>query len=129
VLGCVIFLGIGGHRVVLGGLLDTLRTVPLGGATVDDRLVPAVAGVLSASFVLAIKVAAPVVVTMLIVTVAVGMLGRTMPQINVLTVGLPVRTLVGLGVLGAILTMLLPLLERAVDRIGQAVIDLPAALT
>ena len=56
--------------------------------------------------VLAVQVAAPVLATMALVSLAMGFLGHTVPQVNVLVVGFPVRALVNLTVLAGSLTAL-----------------------
>jgi flagellar biosynthetic protein FliR len=73
----------------------------------------AATAMLAMSFVLALKVAAPVLAAILIATAAAGLIQKTMPQLNILTVGLPVRAMLGLAVLAASLAMLAPLLESA----------------
>jgi flagellar biosynthetic protein FliR len=51
------------------------------------------------------RLAAPVLVTMLIVDLALGCIGKAMPQMNVLTAGLSIRSLLGLGVVIVGLTL------------------------
>lgn len=111
----VIFLGIGGHRDVIWAMRRTFQTVPLAGFSVSESLLEMVAALLGASFVLALKVAAPVLITLLLATVALGLLQRTLPQYNTLTVGLPARALVGLLVLAMSLALLSGLLQRALE--------------
>ena len=48
---------------------------------------------------LALRLAAPVLVTMLVVDMTLGFLGKTMPQMNVMTMGLSIKAMVGLCVL------------------------------
>ena len=119
-LACVVFLAVGGHRGMLSGLLGTLRTVPPASSVAGADLVGIATGVLAASFVLAVKIAAPVVIALMIVGVVMGVLSRTMPQLNVLTVELPIRVMVGLLVLAAALVAILPLIERAAELIGMS---------
>ena len=83
--------------------------------------VATVVGLLGASFALALKVAAPVLVAMLLATVAMGMLQKTMPQCNLLSTHLPIHTLVGLTVLAASLGVLLPLMQQAIDVLTNGI--------
>ena len=53
---------------------------------------------LSAAFILAIKLFAPVLIALLLTSIVMGFLGRTMPQLNILTVGFAVRSLAALGI-------------------------------
>ncbi len=120
-LAVVIFLSIGGHRQVLSGLLGTFETVPLMGFAPGKAMLEMVTAVLAASFVLAIKVAAPVVIALLLTTVVMGVLGRTMPQFGMLWVELPVRAMVGLLVLAAAVATLPALIEGAATIVTRHV--------
>jgi flagellar biosynthetic protein FliR len=51
------------------------------------------------STVLAMQLAAPVLVTMLVVDLVLGFVGKTVPQLNIMTAGVAVRSMVGLFVL------------------------------
>jgi flagellar biosynthetic protein FliR len=55
-------------------------------------------GLITSATILAFKLAAPMLVTMLVVDLALGFIGKTMPQINVMTSGLTLRAGIGLAV-------------------------------
>ncbi|MGA2265072.1 MAG: flagellar biosynthetic protein FliR [Phycisphaerae bacterium] len=112
----VVFLAIGGHRTLIAALLGTFDVLPAGlAASVScSAAMKAAVTMLAMSFVLALKIAAPVLIAILVVTVADGLLQKTMPQVNILTVGLPVRAMLGLAVLAVSLAAMAPLLEAAV---------------
>jgi flagellar biosynthetic protein FliR len=109
----VAFLAIGGHRELISGLLDSVQTVPPMGMRLDAGATGLAAGVLASSFALALKVAAPALAAMLLATAAMGLLQRTMPQMNFLTTELPARALLGMVVLAAALAGLSPLISGA----------------
>ena len=111
-----IFLLIGGHRALISGLLTSFETLPAGGAMANPgALLSTIVSVLTSSFALALKVAAPVLITMLLATVAMGMLQKTLPQCNLLSTHLPVRVLVGMTVLAVSIAALHPLLRASVE--------------
>ena len=56
------------------------------------------------SLVLTVQVAAPVLAVMLLVSVAIGLVGRVLPETNVLVVAMPARVLVGVCLLGVVVT-------------------------
>jgi flagellar biosynthetic protein FliR len=56
-------------------------------------------GLAMSATLLAIKVAAPMLVTMLVVDLALGFIGKSVPQINVMNAGLTLRSGLGIGVL------------------------------
>ena len=115
-LAVVVFLGIGGHREVIFALRRTFRAVPLAGFPAAEGMLSMVAALLGTSFVLALKIAAPVLITFLLVTVAMGVVQRTVPQLNMFTVGMPVRFMVGLLALAAALAVFAGLVEQALSE-------------
>lgn len=113
VVAIAIFLAIGGHRDLVSGVMDTFAAVPPATFVPGAAIVKAAGGLLTASFVLALKVAAPVLAAMLLATVALGLLQKTLPQCHILSTGLPVRALLGLLVLGLSMAALAWTVEAA----------------
>jgi flagellar biosynthetic protein FliR len=93
-----VFLLIDGHRYLIGALVGTFRAIPLGGARVPDSLSDTVATLLTESFSLGLRAAAPAMVALLLSTVLLGLISRTIPQINVLVVGFGINSMVTLGI-------------------------------
>ena len=112
-LGVVVFLTIGGHREVILALRRTFQAVPLAGFPSAQGMLNMVVALLGASFALALKIAAPVLIPLLLVTVTLGVVQRTVPQLNMFTVGIPVRLMVGLLALAAGLAVFSGLVEAA----------------
>jgi flagellar biosynthetic protein FliR len=97
-LTLVIFLAVGGHHAMLLGLRDSFDAVPLLQLGVNAPLFDTLTGFLQAATMLALRLAAPMLVTMLIVDLALGLVGRIMPQMNVMAMGMSLRSALGLGV-------------------------------
>jgi flagellar biosynthetic protein FliR len=98
-LTLIIFLAIRGHHAMIEGLAASFDSLPLLGAGIDNNLFDLFTGLLTAATVLAFKVAAPMLVTMLVVDVALGFIGKSVPQINVMNAGLTLRSGLGIAVL------------------------------
>ncbi|MBS3734459.1 MAG: flagellar biosynthetic protein FliR [Phycisphaerae bacterium] len=122
----VVFLAIGGHRELLGGVVRSFRTVPPATFAIDRNVLTMIVALLGASFTLALKVAAPVLAAMLLATVALGLLQRSIRQCNLLSTGLPIRALLGLAVMTLALAALPDLVEQAWTLTAR---ELPAALS
>lgn len=99
-LGLIVFLIAGGHVLLVSALLDTFQTLPVGYAWLSPPMFDVLSDLVQQSLVLALQVSAPVMAVMALVGLALGFLGRALPQLNLLVVGLPIRALVGLLVLG-----------------------------
>ena len=98
-LSLIVFLGIRGHLAVIDGLAGSFKALPLLSAGMDQSLFDVFVGLLTAATVLALKVAAPMLVTMMVVDLALGFIGKTMPQINVMTSGMTLRAGLGIAIL------------------------------
>lgn len=96
---CVFFL-LGGHRALLAGLLDTFRTIPPGSGALPDSLAEGFSALAVQSFSLGIRAAAPALTALLLATLVLGLIGRTLPQLNVLAVGFGLNALLAFAALG-----------------------------
>jgi flagellar biosynthetic protein FliR len=101
-----LLLSLNAHQVMLDALAASTRAVPVG-APVDARAGAGAALALGGSlFALGLRFAAPVIAAVLIANVALVVLGRAAPTINVLAVAFPVQVLVGLAALAAALPLI-----------------------
>jgi flagellar biosynthetic protein FliR len=117
----VVFFTVNGHHALLRSLHASFSALPLLGMGRGLSIVPLVVGLLKASTMLAIQLAAPVAVTMLIVDLVLVVVARGLPQINLMSSGLAVRSLVTMGVM-------LVGVAIAARAIGAGVTDFSAML-
>jgi len=110
----LVFLAIGGHRAMLAALLDTYRTIPVLSYAPDESIVLLLLNALTTAFALGLRMAGPVVIALFLTEAAFGFLSRTVPQLNILSVGFGLRNLVALGVAAVSLSALEPLLVNAI---------------
>lgn len=89
----------GGHRILLGLLLDSFTALPPGNVQFYDSMMVLVLDQLSAGMAAGMRVAAPVVAALLLSNIVTGLISRTLPQINVLAIGLSINALAMLVVL------------------------------
>ena len=94
----LIFLSIGGHMALVKGVFDSFSTLPLLGVSATRPLLDTITSVFQGAMVLALQLAAPMLVTMLIVDLILGFVGKSVPQLNIMG-GISVRALVGMLVL------------------------------
>lgn len=96
VFAITVFLVIGGHHMVLSTLLESFEAVPISQSALPDSVVAVLTTLVAQSFQIALRVAAPVVVTLLLSGVALGFIARTAPQVQLFVTALPLRVLLGL---------------------------------
>ncbi len=94
-----VMLLVGGHRILLGVLLDSFHAVPPGHVVFHDSMMDLVVGQLSAGMASGVRIAAPVIAALLLSNLVTGLISRTLPQINVLAIGLSINALAMLVVL------------------------------
>ena len=98
-LALAIFVMAGGLEVMLTTLAQSFRTVPMGGMTNFDQIAQFVVGLVTVMFELALRVAAPLLCLMFLTSVGMGFLMRTVPQMNILSVGFAIRILASTAVM------------------------------
>jgi flagellar biosynthesis protein FliR len=110
VLGQFLFIMAGAIFVMLGGvetlfltLAGTFRTLPAGGIGLADTPVDLFVATLTSGLELALRVSLPVVGIVGLLTVILGAVGKTMPQLNVMNVGFTLKSFGGLAMLTAAL--------------------------
>ena len=124
ILAILIVLSIDGHHVILRGLISSFDAVPLGGVELKVPIIEKIVELSSQVFVIAVKISSPVLISLFLISVALGILARTVPQMNVFIVGFPVQMAVGLTVLVAILPMFQILLGKAVRMMERDLLAL-----
>jgi flagellar biosynthesis protein FliR len=113
-LVAVLCLATNAHHLLLRALADSYALLPIGLGGLGDSLSLSVARTLGLIFVLGMRIAAPMVVVLLLVELALGLLARVAPSLNVMIAGAPVRLVVGLLVVAISLTALPAVLARYV---------------
>jgi len=116
-MAVVVYLIVGGHRALIGACLDTFRTLPLLG---NRGLVPVDLEVLLQALALgtelALRVAAPALLALCLVNVALGFVSRTMPQLNIIAVGFSLKSLVGFAIMAVALPSATDAFVAAIEK-------------
>jgi flagellar biosynthetic protein FliR len=99
VFATLAYLAVNGHLVLLGVLGASFETLPIGGAPFGGGLLLAVAQWGGRVFEAGLLIAMPAVVALVLVNMALGVVTRAAPQLNLFGVGFPLTMLAGLSVL------------------------------
>jgi flagellar biosynthetic protein FliR len=108
------------HHALLRALTDSYRALPVGFGGLSSGLSASVAESLGLVFILGVRIAAPVVVVLLLVELALGLVARVAPSLNVMIAGAPVRIVLGLLVVALSVEALPGLISRFVPLAFQA---------
>lgn len=100
------FLLLGGHEAMVLAVLHSFHHIPLATNIADGSLLTMLTGMLTAGYEVALRVSAPLLTLIFLETVAMGFLSKTVPQLNILSLGFPMRILVGLIIIALVVTVI-----------------------
>ena len=109
-IGLLLLLTVNGHHLLLDGIFNSYRFIALDQPWIpfgDENLVEYVIKSFNSMFIIAFQMAIPVVGSLFLVDVALGIVARTVPQLNVFVVGLPLKIGVSFIVLIAVMAVIL----------------------
>lgn len=123
----LIFLTLNAHHWFLMALADSFQLVPPLGFRISGSLIEQLMSMAGNIFVIAIKVGAPVMAALLLTSIAFGLIARTVPQMNVLFVAMPLKILIGLLFIGFSLPYLSSFLKTVFSNLGNTILLLMKA--
>ena len=116
IFAILIFLSLNGHHFLLEGVARSYLAAPLGGVTLPAGLLGIVVKLSGDIFVAAFKIAAPVMAALFLTVVALGIIARTVPQMNIFIVSFPLT--IGVGLLALALSW--PLLSYILQLLWKS---------
>ncbi|MBM7613674.1 flagellar biosynthetic protein FliR [Alkaliphilus hydrothermalis] len=121
----LLFIVMNGHHLLIRALVGSYRLLPVGFTfTIGDNVVVQMTMIFSEIFILAVKFSAPVLITVILVDILLGVLARTMPQMNVFVVGMPLKIVVGMVMILITLPFVIPFSEILFNRMFESVFDI-----
>ena len=99
VMSTLIFVGFGGHAILLGLILESFNTLPIGTDILNQAVYGRVLQWSSMMFLGAVLMALPVMVSLLFINVGLGIVTRAAPSLNIFAVGFPAMIMAGLVIL------------------------------
>lgn len=121
-LASLVFLSLNAHLLVVATIVSSYEAVPVFGASLPSGLGDEVLRLSQQMFTIGLKLAAPVLITILLINILLAILGRAVSQINVFVLSFPVTIAGGLAVLGMAMPFTVELLAREIERL-QLTID------
>jgi len=117
-IGLLVFLVVGGHHFLIRAVYRSYELAPVMGLSQG-----AVGGLMkflmysfSGMFVIALKIALPIVATIFLVSVSMGVLSKAAPQMNIMMLGFPVKIMVAFGVILLVSPLIVRVMSVSLDR-------------
>ncbi len=123
-LGTLVVLAAGLDRILLASMVRSFRAAPLGSYALAQLTALSIVRAAGGIFLAAVELAAPVLAATLLVEVAVSLLGKLSPQLPVMSLSVPLKTLTGF----VLLTGSLALWPRFVEARFDSLLDLAQRL-
>jgi flagellar biosynthetic protein FliR len=124
----LIFLLLNGHHFVLQSLLASYDVVPVDGLRLAGPLTNQMVSLTGSVFVLAARLAAPVIVAGFLVNLAMSILARVAPQVNVFILSFSLKVAIGLIVLTASAPLMVAVFKKLLADVEQNLLDLVRVL-
>ena len=99
IFSTLIFVGLGGHAMLLGLVVDSFASMPIGKGLLTAGAWAHFVKWSSMVFLGAVLLALPVMVTMLFINIGIGVVTRAAPSLNIFSLGLPVMIVAGFFIL------------------------------
>ena len=114
-LAIIYFLVVNGHHIIISALFESFNRIPIDGVIWNEALASFIGDITAGVFLVGMKIAMPVTFSILLVNVGMGILARTMPQMNIFVVGIPLHLMIG----SFMLAMLLPFFILFLDTMFE----------
>jgi flagellar biosynthetic protein FliR len=115
----MIFLSLNIHYYFIKALVDGFEILPFWSAQFDGDLYQLIMAATANAFTIAVQLAAPVMVALLLTSVALGLTARTVPQMQIFIVAMPVKIILGLLFLGFSLPYCMTFLKSAFSTLSK----------
>jgi flagellar biosynthetic protein FliR len=108
----LLFFAINAHHIFLRGIIDSFTIIQVQKFIFGNATITHISKIFGGMFVIAVKIGGPLIVALLLTSVALGLVARTVPQMNIFIVALPVKILGGMIFLG----FCIPYLRYFIDK-------------
>jgi len=119
ILAMLIFLSINAHHWFLKGIVESFSLVPLLGFHFSGAVANIMIDIFKNVFIIGIKLGAPVIAALFFTTIALGLVARTVPQINVFIIGFPLQIGIGLLMMGLTMSFFNMAMKGAFIQMGN----------
>jgi flagellar biosynthetic protein FliR len=116
-LATLIFLSLNIHHLFIRTIVDSFTIIPVGGLHLNGDVVSYLVRQATDIFIIGVRLAAPVMASLLLTSVALGIMARAFPQMNIFMISLPLNIGIGFVVLGLTLMVFFHVLEVSFGQV------------
>ena len=123
VLAMLMFLSSSAHHWFIIAMAESLQSIPLAGLSTSGAVLPVILTLLGKMCVIAIQLAAPVSIALLLATLVLGVIARLVPQLNVFMLSFPATLGLGLVMLALALPAVMGGIQLAFGQLGNDLVQ------
>ncbi|HOP50514.1 MAG TPA: flagellar biosynthetic protein FliR [Ignavibacteriales bacterium] len=123
-LSLLIFILINGHHYVIEAVVYSFKVIPIGKYPVNEWLYKYIVQQSSLIFVIAVKIAAPIMVSFFLVNIAEGIMSRVVPQMQVFFVTQPLRIMLGFFILITVIPIYTYVIKNLLQHTESSLLEL-----
>ncbi|MBU5314242.1 flagellar type III secretion system protein FliR [Tissierella carlieri] len=119
ILSFLLLMSFNGHHLIISALVDSYKFLPIGGFKYTGDTMNLLINSLSKSFEIGFKLSTPIVAIIFLTDVVLGIISKTIPQMNVFVVGMPLKVLIGL----LIILISMPIFFTVINGIFDLIVN------
>lgn len=120
-LATLLFLSLNVHHLFIRTIVDSFNVIPIGGWHLNGEIITFLVRRTTDVFVIGVRLAAPVMVSLLLTSVALGVMARAFPQMNIFMISMPLNIGIGFIILGITLTIFFHVLEVSFGHVKEQI--------
>jgi flagellar biosynthetic protein FliR len=120
----LIFLALNGHLAILDALISSFKQMPIGKTSIDSSMLWQVIIFSGWMFKQAVLISIPAILSLLIVSLAFGIMARAAPQLNIFSLGFPITLIMGMVIIKISLPSVAAHIEQSVEYGMQFIIGM-----
>ncbi|RKY89480.1 flagellar type III secretion system protein FliR [candidate division KSB1 bacterium] len=124
VLALIIFLLMDGHHFFLQAIKASYDVIPVGGVVFSKMISGKIVEMSGKIFIIALKIGGPALAALFLTDFVMGIVARTVPQMNIFIVGFPLKISVGLLIVGLSLPLFIYVFDKLVEVFKHDVVQL-----
>ena len=123
IIATLIFLITNSHHVLIESLIKSYDYIPIGKFTFNPYMVNQMIFIINKIFIIGFKISSPILVAIILTDVLLGILAKTMPQMNVFIVGMPLKIIIGLVLIIATLPIFFMTLQHIFNNMYEEIFN------
>lgn len=131
IFALLILLSINGHHLLIDGIYNSYHFIPINQPWLplgNKNVVEYISMSFSSTFVVAFQMSIPIVGSLFLVDVALGIIGRTVPQFNIFVVGIPIKIIAGFVVMMIVMGVMISLVSNLIETTLDTMRDMMGLL-